>query len=216
MTGGGTPGSLKPTDRDATGTAACRPRAALIAAIIRASMSARFPGASLRGSRGLCSLFPTASVLIAVLVVPLSASDTPIPPVPRSFFGARLELPGVLHGGGQDPKGFANYVCVVGANRPILYKLYYNLGNDLERTLVPRVAQLNAHARKFGEFLIPEIGLSMVNEKDRRPFEDEVARGTYDQKLEQFCQALRRLGRPAFVRIGFEFNGPWNNYRPAF
>lgn len=161
----------------------------------------------------LCDRFCAALLAASLPLVSWGQAQTQ--PVPRAFFGAPLELPGVvLHGGGQDPQGFSNYVKVFGTHRPIIYKMYYNLEDDLEKVFARRVAQLEAHAKEFNEFLIPEIGLSMVREPERRAFDDEVAQGRYDQKLEQFCAALRRMGRPAFVRIGFECNGPWNNYRP--
>jgi len=51
--------------------------------------------------------------------------------------------------------------------------------------------------------------------KPERHYEHLVAQGEYDEQIEQLCQALSELGAPAFVRIGYEFNGSWNGYEPA-
>ncbi len=66
--------------------------------------------------------------------------------------------------------------------------------------------------------VIPQIGLYMNgDERDGRgetPYDRAVAEGQFDAQIDAFCGGLRELQTPAFVRIGFEFNGPWNGYRP--
>jgi hypothetical protein len=42
-----------------------------------------------------------------------------------------------------------------------------------------------------------------------------VAEGHYDHAIAAFCAGLKTLSRPAFVRVGFEFNGRWNGYQPG-
>ncbi|MEM9824349.1 MAG: glycosyl hydrolase [Bacteroidota bacterium] len=52
------------------------------------------------------------------------------------------------------------------------------------------------------------IGLWMTGGHEKK-----VADGTHDQMVGQFGQWLKSLSpRPIFLRIGYEFHGPWNNY----
>jgi hypothetical protein len=47
-------------------------------------------------------------------------------------------------------------------------------------------------------------------------FEQDVAAGLYDDKITMFIDGLESLAIPAYVRIGYEFNGTaWNGYEPA-
>ena len=42
-----------------------------------------------------------------------------------------------------------------------------------------------------------------------------LARGEFDAQLQVFAEWLKSLGdRPVFLRIGYEFDGPWNGYTP--
>lgn len=51
------------------------------------------------------------------------------------------------------------------------------------------------------------IGLWLVNH------EKEVAKGEQDVLINRMGEWLKTLGnRPVFLRIGYEFSGPWNNY----
>ncbi len=40
----------------------------------------------------------------------------------------------------------------------------------------------------------------------------QINEGQYDKALAQFAAAAPLLGRPFFLRLGYEFNGHWNNY----
>lgn len=43
-----------------------------------------------------------------------------------------------------------------------------------------------------------------------------IAAGAYDASLDKFVAYLKSLApRPVFLRIGYEFDGPWNCYQPA-
>jgi hypothetical protein len=43
----------------------------------------------------------------------------------------------------------------------------------------------------------------------------KIAAGIYDQQLKVLAEWLKTLdGRPVFLRIGYEFDGGWNNYEP--
>ncbi len=74
---------------------------------------------------------------------------------------------------------------------------------------------LNSTLSSYGDpssvFLVPQIGLSMPHNGG----EEKIADGSYDNALAAFVAGMRALApRPAFIRIGYEFNGPWNGYKP--
>lgn len=137
--------------------------------------------------------------------------------LPRVSFGRRLEPASqvVLHGAGQSPDSFADYFAVVGPTKPMIYMTYVSLKDDLPAYFVTLDRELGAY-HPF--HLVPQIGLYMngggLDEHPGPNYEHEVADGRYDTAIALFCKGLRQLQRPAFVRIGFEFNGSWNGYQP--
>lgn len=52
------------------------------------------------------------------------------------------------------------------------------------------------------------IGLSMKNEITK------IANGEYDNEIIEFGKWVKSTNRPVFIRIGYEFDGGWNNYHP--
>lgn len=65
--------------------------------------------------------------------------------------------------------------------------------------------------------MLPQLGLAMtLDDGDGKtpPYDDKVARGDYDYAIAQLVVGLKALGvgRPLLMRIGYEFNGKWNNY----
>jgi hypothetical protein len=42
-----------------------------------------------------------------------------------------------------------------------------------------------------------------------------VVAGTLDNKIRALATVLKNTGHPVFLRIGYEAEGPWNNYSPA-
>jgi hypothetical protein len=129
--------------------------------------------------------------------------------------GATVLVPaaGVLHGAGQSPDAFAAYWSAMeAARRPAVYMTYIGLDDspaDWGRSL-------RAELAAYPEFLIPQVGLAMTNDSSPSThYEQVVAAGGLDGKVDQFVAALADLGRPAYVRIGYEFNGRgWNGYEP--
>jgi hypothetical protein len=51
--------------------------------------------------------------------------------------------------------------------------------------------------------------------KPELAYECQVAEGVHDANIRRLGVALRELGMPVLARIGYEFNGSWNGYRPA-
>ncbi len=135
--------------------------------------------------------------------------------VERHNFGALYEPEGtVLHGGGQDPAGFLEYVEVLGDERyPVQWMTYVSLSLSAEDILewgrgVKR--DMDATGRSG---LMPQVGLNMTGGLDDGTGLDvAIARGDYDDQINAFCDALELIDRPGFIRIGYEFEGSWNNY----
>lgn len=116
----------------------------------------------------------------------------------------------VLHGAGQSSDALADYTAAVPGTPPAFMMTYVGLKGDVKAW----GARLKTELAKYDWPLIPQVGLSMTRDghpEDR--YEDQVAAGAYDAHIEDFCAVLKDLGRPAFVRIGYEFNGHWNGYR---
>ncbi len=53
------------------------------------------------------------------------------------------------------------------------------------------------------------IGLYLVNQLTG------IVNGTYDNSLTTFANWIKSQNRPVFIRIGYEFEGPWNSYNPT-
>jgi len=145
--------------------------------------------------------------------------------IERQIFNRRFEPAGnvVLHGAGQDPgvgnrydpSPFRNYwEAMTVQQRPRIYMSY-----------VPLKADMPEYFRRLREALsvyrpyqvLPQIGLYMNGEGEHGtwepPYDSLVAQGQFDPQIQAFCRELRDFAIPTFVRIGFEFNGPWNGYR---
>ena len=126
------------------------------------------------------------------------------PYVARKNFNAINEPVGkVLHGAGQDYQSYIDYTSLFPANnQPHFSMSYVNLSGsfgDIDGWFFNRVGHANAH----------QIGIEFVGKAN------EMANGVYDANIEYFLDRLAQLGTPAFIRIGYEFEGPWNQYTPA-
>lgn len=133
---------------------------------------------------------------------------------PRLFFGRRLEPndPVILHGAGQsDEASFAAYSVAVAPARPLLMMRYVDLHDNLPTFFAGLRHDLALHK----DLLIPQIGLSLNAGSAEKHYEAEVAAGKDDAEIAQLCTGLNSLDRPAFLRVGYEFNGSWNGYQPA-
>jgi hypothetical protein len=67
----------------------------------------------------------------------------------------------------------------------------------------------------FGDWLknypdtVVQIGLYMVGSSE------DIAAGELDPVIADMAELLRATKRPVFLRVGYEFDGPWNRYDPA-
>ncbi|MCH8474493.1 MAG: hypothetical protein LAT55_04610 [Opitutales bacterium] len=134
----------------------------------------------------------------------------------RQNYGQNLEPENrILHGAGQDAQGFDAYCRLVGAPlHPALYMTYTGLRNpESTAQWADRLRQnLLEEARPY---LLPQIGLGMTRDgSPEEHYEHRVAEGYHDEALEILAKTLKGIGSPAFLRIGYEFNGHWNGYQP--
>lgn len=135
--------------------------------------------------------------------------------VKREEFGQRLEPAGVvLHGAGQSSAALREYTEALGPGlSPAVYMTYCGLRGFKRGDLLKRLAK-NEVVLGAG-MPVPQIGLALTY--DGSPewcYDEEVAAGKHDAALDAFCADLQEYGRPVFLRIGYEFNGSWNGYRP--
>lgn len=134
----------------------------------------------------------------------------------RKNYGAMLEPNDLaISGAGQSHDAFGYYWDEMSSTtKPALYMYYIGLAALTENWYIDLKEKLNDYPDYF---LIPQIGLSMT--EDGTPsghYEHEVAAGKYEEQIHYLTEGLKRLGRPAYLRIGYEFNGvSWNGYQPA-
>lgn len=134
---------------------------------------------------------------------------------PRLNQGAVLEPQGkIINGAGADQASYMNYWNVMHTlDKPLIYMTYINL-RDVTSDWTDG---LKANLMLNGKFQIPQIGLALtVDGTPSAHFEQDVAAGLYDDKITMFIDGLESLAIPAYVRIGYEFNGTaWNGYEPV-
>jgi hypothetical protein len=133
--------------------------------------------------------------------------------VPRVYYGAKFEpIDKVWHGAGQpysDPMGnlaFENYGLVLGPDRyPLIFMAYNGLtsSSTYYTNLKNRLDQIQADT---GRYVVVQFGWYMPT-SGYPTSEDEAT-------LQVMCDRLNSLGRPMFIRIGYEFNGTW--YSPMY
>jgi hypothetical protein len=149
---------------------------------------------------------------LIVSVFPLTVPHRQ-PIQPRYDYGAMLEPQGrIVSGAGQDWIAFSNYWNVMHVNnKPAVYMTYVSLREVRDDWMEDLKRQLLAYPDRY---VVPQIGLSMT--ADGTPsahYEQDVASGMYDNEIRMFLNGLQALAFPAYVRIGFEFNGTkWNGY----
>ena len=150
----------------------------------------------------------------AVLITTFQLAAQPIQT--RLNQGAILEPQGkIINGAGQDDAAFKNYWNVMHAqDKPLVYMAYINLSDATSNWADGLKSALMSNA---GKFQIPQIGLSMtVDGTPSAHYEQNVAAGLYDSQISMFIDGLQSLAIPAYVRIGYEFNGvAWNGYQPT-
>jgi hypothetical protein len=142
-------------------------------------------------------------------------------------YGAKFEPPAgrVLHGMGQWEPYNATLLPLLPAEvRPASKLIFVTIGDT------PRGWRPEGIATTFQNYdrdgFIPHIDIALrgnqptIAELAAMPdplfgIDDEVASTTrFDSRIEDLARIIKEFGRPVIVRIGGEFNGPWNGYHP--
>ena len=56
-----------------------------------------------------------------------------------------------------------------------------------------------------------QIGLWFYTENNIQ-YDCQIANGSYDQSIDAMIQGIEKMGRPVWLRIGYEFNGGWAGF----
>lgn len=140
------------------------------------------------------------------------------PYLPRMDFGARLEpAQGIIHGAGQDPGSYLEYSALFAEeHRPLMQMTYVPLTEGVEpvRAWQRSIAQSLKDLQDQPTTL--QIGLNMtMGNDDGTGAAGQVAAGQHDKAVAALVDALKTLDVPTYLRIGYEFEGEWNNYTPT-
>lgn len=122
----------------------------------------------------------------------------------------------MLHGAGQSAAAFKAYWDFMpNATKPMLYMTYTSLNASSQEKVQQYFEELEEECAQYTDefYTIPQIGLSMTS--GGQGYDGAVARGELDEQISWLVDALQHiLKRPAYIRIGYEFNGDWNGYDP--
>ncbi len=118
------------------------------------------------------------------------------------YFGRRLEPRGrvVIHGIGQHPRAFREYYDTIGAHKPLMYMMYRHINS--------RKPLKTRRFEEYPDYIIPQVGITMKGAVQK------INAGAYDSVIVSLAGEFAKTGRPAYVRLGYEFNGEWNEYEP--
>lgn len=103
--------------------------------------------------------------------------------------------------GGRVPSGVTTYTAIRDGDADSLNGLWSEVDYGAGR--IDATALLRAYP---GAAL--SVGLDLVGALDG------IAAGRRDAVIDRLGQFLRDAARPVFLRIGYEFDGPWNRYEP--
>jgi hypothetical protein len=149
-----------------------------------------------------------------------SYSAATVPWQTRTDYGQVLEPVGdhILSNVGQDiqPAFYDDFVRAVG-KAPAVYMTYQTVGSSpsalasWEQSLATTLKQISS------DEILVQIGYDFCSTwcTGTNPVDAQVAAGAYDTNVQGLCSALQALNRPAYIRLGYEFNGAWNGYQAA-
>ncbi|GAB5519938.1 MAG: hypothetical protein RhofKO_21890 [Rhodothermales bacterium] len=104
------------------------------------------------------------------------------------------------------PGGVTTYTDISEGGSPLLN----GLENDANWGAGPINAAKNLQADPnavlaIGLHLVDNTGTNLAN----------IANGTHNDAIDRLGRFIQHADRPVFLRIGYEFDGPWNHYEPG-
>lgn len=118
---------------------------------------------------------------------------------------------------GQDVGSIREYNSYVSKARPSGVTAYTGISDNPDRSFM----SLYEATTEFGYGVLHAssllndypgacmaLGLTLIDSLD------DVNKGRRDDKIDDLGNYIKASGVPFFLRIGFEFDGPWNNYPP--
>lgn len=117
---------------------------------------------------------------------------------------------GVLHCAGQSPDAFKAYSSFMAPHaKPGVSMTYTSLQSFKSRNSGSKWAmRVLASMANEVDTIVPQIGLKLPG----GDVLSKVSKSQFEVAISEFVSGLRALNRPAYVRVGYEFNGNWNNY----
>lgn len=111
----------------------------------------------------------------------------------------------ILHGAGQSAGAFLRYCNAVEKFKPCLYMLYVRI-NEIGKKFPEKLKEME----NISDRLIPQIGLNL-KAKELGEQCPEIISGKYDKEINLLTSLIKK---PAFLRVGYEFNNPDAKYKP--
>ena len=125
------------------------------------------------------------------------------------------------------PGGHTVYISLYGINSPEGPYPYGGLGEDRDGKPVAAVdwgaGLVSAHTAAFDPLYknsVLVIGLSM-NDGSKKI--EGIAKGDFDAEIDRLAKFIKKVNKPVYLRIGYEFEGVWNpsykdpeTYKAAF
>jgi hypothetical protein len=139
------------------------------------------------------------------------------PPLIQAGSPAYLEPPDgyVYHGTSPDKNDINAYIAALNypTLTPAVLGMHASIPGTRPQALINATKEFLNLADSIGA--IPHLSYAF-SIGDGQPIDDVIAyNDTYDRLISELGEVIKEYGRPVFVRLGFEFNGPWNGYHPG-
>ena len=135
----------------------------------------------------------------------------------RLNFDAKMEpKTGIIHGAGQDIQSYTVYKDLMPeGNKPLMYMTYISITQSTDEVIAWHKKIKTELASMGNKNVVLQIGLNLTTGRDDGSGEAlSVSQGKYNEQLSLFINALKDIKTPTYLRIGYEFEGKWNNYTP--
>ena len=136
---------------------------------------------------------------------------------PRLNFDAKMEpKTGIIHGAGQDIDSYRKYKNLMPeGSKPLMYMTYISITQSTDEVIAWHKKIKTELASMGNKNVVLQIGLNLTTGKDDGSGEAlSLSQGKYNEQLSLFINALKDVKTPTYLRIGYEFEGKWNNYTP--